>query len=125
MRRLSLVMAIITTTLCAAINTVYAFDFDSISGKWVSVTPGAGLGEPIWFHPAFEGYDVILPFMNGQASVGRVVDGHAAAHVKVSSRDGQQCWYYVGIINDREMTWALRDANSPNCPPPALFRRDP
>jgi hypothetical protein len=116
---------VVATSLLVSSSAYSQYGFDSLEGKWVSVTPGADLGEPVWFHPAFEGYDVVVPFFPGQSFVGRVTDGHGGAHVIVSSRDGQKCWYYVGIINHKEMTWALRDSNSENCPRSSLFRRDP
>lgn len=83
--------------LCAGAG-IYAaeaedFSFKSLSGKWISVTPGSDLGEPVWFTQAFSGYDVIVPFFPGQSVVTKVVDGHAASHVKIVSRAGDLCWY--------------------------------
>ena len=83
--------------LCAGAG-IYAaeaedFSFESLSGKWISVTPGSDLGEPVWFTQAFSGYDVIVPFFPGQSVVTKVVDGHAASHVKIVSRAGDSCWY--------------------------------
>jgi hypothetical protein len=63
--------------LCAGAG-IYAaeaedFNFESLSGKWISVTPGSDLGEPVWFAPASSGYDVIVPFFPGQSVVAKVV----------------------------------------------------
>jgi hypothetical protein len=98
------------------------FDLDFVGGKWVSVTPGRDLGEPVEFTKAFEGYDVVVPFFPGFSYVGRS-DGEGGSHIMVRSRDGETCFYYVEILDFKEMTWARRGENSPNCPRSALFRR--
>ena len=94
-------------------------DFSSISGNWLS---GRNHDEPTWFTPAFEGYDAVVPFFLGQSRLSRS-DGRLASNLKIESRDGQVCWYYVGTITSKEMTWTLRDGNSSNCPRSELFRR--
>jgi hypothetical protein len=124
MRTQGISVAAVLLVLAVSPGHGQSLDFKFIAGKWVSVTPGASLGEPVFFMPAFEGFDAFVPFFPGQSFMGRVTDGHAAAHVKITSRDGQSCWYYVGIISSKEMTWALRDATSPNCPASALLRRE-
>jgi hypothetical protein len=95
------------------------FNFSSISGDWMS---GRNFDEPVWFTPTFEGYDAVVPFVLGQSTLSRS-DGHTASHIKIESRDGKVCWYYVGSINSKEMTWVLRDGNSPNCLRSESFRR--
>jgi hypothetical protein len=119
MRETTRLIAIVVVLLATSSAQSESFNFSSISGTWVS---GRNLDEPVWFTPTFEGYDAVVPFFLGQSKLSRS-DGHAASHIKIESRDGDVCWYYIGSINSREMTWALRDGNSPSCPRSELFRR--
>jgi hypothetical protein len=75
-------------------------NFSSISGNWLS---GRNQAEPAWFTPAFEGYEAVAPFFLGQSRLSRS-DGHLASNLKIESRDGKVCWYYVGSITSKEMT---------------------
>ena len=100
------------------------FDFKYLEGKWtITQISGPGLGEPIVFSRAFGGYDVTVPFFEGISAV-LPSDGMNASHIKVTSRDGKACYYYVGKLNDTEMTWALRAGDSPKCVSSALFRKE-
>jgi hypothetical protein len=113
----------LVTTALALLATSSAqsqdFNFSSISGNWMS---GRNLAEPVWFTPTFEGYEAVVPFLLGRSKLSRS-DGRAASNVKIESRDGKVCWYFVGTITPKEMTWTLRDGNSPGCPRSELFRR--
>lgn len=116
-------LSFIASAVMASPALAQEYNLNTIEGKWVSVTPGPDLGEPVWFRKAFEGYDVNVPFFQGQSSLSR--SSEYGSHVKIVSRNNEYCFYYVGIINGKEMTWNLRYATSPNCPRSALFRRDP
>jgi hypothetical protein len=113
---------ITTAFVLLATSTAQSQDlnFSSISGTWTS---GKNLAEPVWFTPAFEGYEAVVPFFLGQSKLSRS-DGRAASNIKIESRDGKICWYFVGTITSREMIWTLRDGNSPGCPRSELFRRE-
>jgi hypothetical protein len=93
--------------------------FGSISGNWLS---GKNLDEPVWFTPTFQGYEAVVPFFLGQSKLSRS-DGRAASNVRIESRAGQVCWYSVGTITTKGMTWTLRGENGPGCPRSELFRR--
>jgi hypothetical protein len=111
---------IITAFVLLGTSSAQSQDFfGSISGNWMS---GRNFDEPVWFTPTFEGYEAIVPFFLGQSKLSRS-DGRAASNVRIESRAGQVCWYSVGAITSREMTWTLRDGNSPGCPRSELFRR--
>src|SRR5258708_30679958 len=97
--------------------------FDTLKGKWVGTTNNGALGEPIIFAPAFAGYDAWISWW-GQTSL--TPSSVRGSHVKVTGSSGS-CYYYVGIINQRKITWSLRASEGPDprCPPSAVFERDP
>jgi hypothetical protein len=123
-------------TLPILIQQTHGASLDDLDGKWVSVTPGAGLGEPIWFHKAFAGYDANIPWW-GQTTI-IASDGFKGSHIKVEGLYGGklgppgvvsgqnfQCFYYIGIVDSKTMTWARRDGEPGICPESAVFKRDP
>jgi hypothetical protein len=118
MRNLACLIA--TAFVLLATSSAQSQDFfGSISGNWMS---GRNLDEPVWFTPTFDGYEAVVPFFSGQSRLSRS-DGRAASNVKIESRAGQVCWYSVGTITSRNMTWTLRDGNGPGCPRSESFRR--
>jgi hypothetical protein len=98
----------------------YSQEFNFLEGKWVSVA-GPTIGEPIWFYKAFGGYDALISWW-GQTTISQS-NGEYGSHIQVRARD-LRCFYYIGVINSQEMTWALR-SGSPNCPQSAWFKREP
>jgi hypothetical protein len=116
----NLACLITTAFVLLATSSAQSQDFiGSISGNWMS---GKNFDEPVWFTQTFEGYDAVVPFFLGQSKLRRS-DGRAASNVKIESHAGRVCWYSVGTITSREMTWTLRDENGPGCPRSELFRR--
>jgi hypothetical protein len=116
----NLAYLITTTFVLLATSSAQSQDFfGSISGNWLS---GKNFDEPVWFTPTFQGYEAVVPFFLGQSKLSRS-DGRAASNVKIESRAGQVCWYSVGAITSKGMTWTLRGENSPGCPRSELFRR--
>src|SRR5947199_1798132 len=79
--------------------------FNSISGDWLS---GRTHDEPTWFTPSFEGYDAVVLFFLGKSRLS-ASEGHGGSNLRIEARDGRVCWYYVGAITSREMTWTIRD----------------
>mgnify|MGYP006277452969 FL=1 len=91
----------------------------NLDGIWVSVNPP---GPHIYFNKVGLGQrEASLPIM-GQASL-RVSDGTAGSNLKVSGL-GFNCYYFVGFINSREMTWQLVQGDS-TCTPSAHYKKDP
>jgi hypothetical protein len=94
-------------------------NINSMSGDWLS---GKNHDEPTWFRPSFEGYEAVVPFFLGQSRL-RVSDGHLGSNIKIEAHNGRVCWFYVGAITSKEMTWTLREGDSSGCPRFELFRR--
>ena len=78
--------------------------------------------EPTWFRPSFEGYDAVVPFFLGQSRL-RVAGGHLGSNIKVEAHNGRVCWFYVGAITSKEITWTLREGDTSGCSRFELFRR--
>lgn len=93
--------------------------FNSISGDWLS---GRNHDEPTWFTRSFEGYDAVVPFFLGQSRLS-ASDNRLGSNLRIEARDGRVCWYYVGAITSKEMTWTFRDGDSSSCPRSEMFRR--
>lgn len=96
--------------------------FAFLEGKWTPVT-GPSIGDPIWFHEGFGGWDAIFPWW-GQTAISRS-GGVRASHIKVEGRAGDSCFYYISPINAKKMAWNLRYAESGNCPGSIVLERDP
>ena len=88
-------------------------------GIWVFVS--APVGQHVYFNRVGLGTrEVSLPF--GQAIVS-VSDGRSGSNFKVSGA-GFDCYYFVGQINPREMTWELK--SGPDiCTPSIHLKKDP
>jgi len=89
-----------------------------LDGIWVSVNPP---GPHVTFYRVGLGTrEVSLPI--GQASI-RVSDGTAGSNLLVSG-EGFSCYYFVGFITNREMTWQLKQGSSV-CATSAHYKKDP
>jgi len=109
------IMALFTAVGSASAQDLLA----NLDGIWVSVNPP---GPHIYFNKVGLGQrEASLPIM-GQASL-RVSDGTAGSNLKVSGL-GFNCYYFVGFINSREMTWQLVQGDS-TCTPSAHYKKDP
>ena len=111
---------ITTIALFSVVGSASAQDLlANLDGIWVSVNPP---GPHIYFNKVGLGQrEASLPIM-GQASL-RVSDGTAGSNLKVSGL-GFNCYYFVGFINSREMTWQLVQGDS-TCTPSAHYKKDP
>jgi hypothetical protein len=88
-------------------------------GIWVSVNPP---GPHVVFNKVGLGTrEASLPVV-GQASI-RVSNGENGSNFLVSG-EGFSCQYFVGKVNNREMTWELKGGSS-TCFPSADFKKDP
>ena len=106
--------------IAATIGTASAQDMlAKLDGIWVSVNPP---GPHIYFNRVGLGQrEASLPII-GQASL-RVSDGTAGSNLRVSGV-GFDCFYFVGFITNREMTWQLMRGDT-TCPPSAHYKKDP
>jgi hypothetical protein len=107
---------------CATIFTNASAQADSLdifNGIWVSVNPP---GPHVIFNKVgLNTREASLPVV-GQAAI-RVSGGENGSNFLVSG-EGFSCQYFVGKINDREMTWELKGGSSV-CFPSAHFKKDP
>ena len=102
---------------CTGGSTAQNLSF--LTGKWVSVTPGPGLGEPVIFLQNVASWDAVIPGV-GLTSV-RVSDGTAGSNLKIEGTQGS-CYYFVNMIDAQEMVWALRQG-APVCIQSGDFKR--
>ena len=118
--RNSIKTALVLTVLLAA-STIAGAQTDplrNLDGIWVSVSPP---GPHINFNRVGLGnHEASLPM--GQASL-RVSDGTAGSNLRVSGA-GFDCFYFLGYVNSREMTWELKQGDSV-CMPSAHYKKDP
>ncbi len=90
----------------------------NLDGIWVSVNPP---GPHIYFNRVGLGTrEASLSI--GQASL-RVSDGTAGSNLLVSGA-GFTCYYFLGYVNSREMTWELKQGDSMSIPS-AHYKKDP
>ena len=87
-------------------------------GVWVTVTPPI---RHITFYRVAGGQrEAALPF--GHASI-RVSNGEHGSTLRVSGR-GFDCYYWVGKIDSKKMTWELRSGSSV-CMKSMVLEKDP
>jgi hypothetical protein len=96
--------------------------FSYLDGKWTPVT-GEDIGNPIWFHQAFGGWDAVFAWW-GQTAISRS-GGTYGSHVKIEGTRGDRCYYYISPISSKKMAWNLRHRDSGNCPKSVVLERDP
>lgn len=92
---------------------------DIFNGVWVSVNPP---GPHFIFNKVgLNSREASLPVL-GQAAI-RVSNGENGSNFLISG-EGFSCQYFVGKINNSEMTWELKGGSSV-CFPSAHFKKDP
>jgi hypothetical protein len=90
----------------------------NLDGIWASVNPP---GPHVTFNRVGLGQrEASLSI--GQASL-RVSNGESGSNLKVSG-ENFECFYFVGFVSAREMTWQLKQGSSV-CPQSSHYKKDP
>lgn len=108
-------LLVLTTSL---VRAQMGDGLSGLDGIWVAVNPP---GPHVQFNKVgLSQREASLSF--GQAAL-RVSGGEGGSNLKVAG-EGFECFYFVGFISAREMTWQLKQGSS-ICPPSAHYKKDP
>lgn len=111
-------LAAVGLLFCTAVSAQQGDPLSRLDGIWVSVNPP---GPHLNFYRVGLGQrEVSLPM--GQSII-NVSDGVAGSNLKVSG-EAFNCFYFVGFVNAREMTWELKKGDA-ICMPSAHYKKDP